>query len=613
MGGSNPPRATIIKINGLKMDNKSKFLEVTEKIAYRLVNSAIYSNNKCSWIVNVPDRKTSGVKKSIEEKAGGTVYQGTAGIALFLLELYKITNEKIYGKTAEGAMNFALEEADKMPNNSFGFYSGRVGIGYTLYKASQVFQQKELLQKGEEIIKSLIGNEKNDYGLDVISGAASAVPALLKMAEISGGDIELKMAIALGENLIKKANMEPTGWSWGGGNSNYRNLCGFAHGASGFGHAFLELYNFTADEKYLYAAEQAFLYERQFFNKEKLNWPDFRYSELSEYIYEERIEQLKEVLKKGGLTPYENKYMYAWCHGSPGIALSRLRAYEVTGMEAYKEEAELAVEGTKLSLTNQANYSLCHGIGGNCEALIYAGRLLNDKDAFELAEEYASNGINKYENQNEAWPCGTMGGVQDPSLMLGEAGIGYFLLRLYSSEIDSVLLLQPSLKGKTESGKDNLKELREKYTDVYFSKTKKYFKSIGGESVVKDLPDINELIGKKESDVELFYKNIQKYVDSLLDEEKNKFEDFFKLEKEKYLQTLEIKDFSEEFRQSLIKKEAEEINWLNSTLSLSKTSKLIEQKYNWSKWLENTINRKLEEPEEVNNTIYCLNRTTNSI
>ncbi len=578
---------------------KEIFLETAQRIGDRLVDSAIWSDGSCTWNVMAPDRENPELKKAKRELARGSVYQGTAGIALFLNELSKYSDNKAeILKTAEGAVKYAIEEGEKLPNNSFGFHSGRIGIAYASVLFALASGKDEYLKSAEELLLPLKGNEDKDYGWDVIGGAAGAIPALLVINEHLENDLTFTIAVSLGENLIKKANMEPTGWSWGGGNTNIRNLCGLAHGASGVGHAFIELYNYTGLSKYLYAAEQAFLYERQFFNEESNNWPDFRYSELSEYIYEERIEELKEELKKGNLPPYKDKYMYAWCHGSPGIALSRLRAYEITGLDVYKKEAELAVEGTKRSLANGTNYSLCHGIGGNCEALIYAGEILEDQNALRMTEEFAEKGIEEYEAQNKPWACGTMGGISDPSLMLGEAGIGYFLLRLYSKDVDSVLVVQPSKKERIVSSKGGLIELRESYTNTYFSRTKEYLELTGGELLFKGLPDTNEMICKKESDVELLYKNIQRYIDSLSEDDKNKIEDFFQLEKEKYLQTLHIEDFTEEFRNSLVKKEVEQIDWSNSVLQLSKTSKLIEQKCNLTDWLENAGNGKPKGPCE---------------
>ena len=154
--------------------------------------------------------------------------------------------------------------------------------------------------------------------LHVIGGAGGAIPALLKIYEITKDRNPMDIAINLGESLIAKANMEPHGWSWGAlKSSSVRGLCGYAHGASGIGHAFLELYNLTSSDYYLYAAEQAFLYERQFYNEEKYNWPDFRFSELSEFTLYNRINELREALKNNELPPISNSLYVCMVSWSP--------------------------------------------------------------------------------------------------------------------------------------------------------------------------------------------------------------------------------------------------------------------------------------------------------
>lgn len=588
---------------------KEIFLETAQRIGERLVESAIWSDGGCTWMINIPDRKNRGSKKSVKEPADVGIYQGVSGIALFLLELYKITGGANLRRTIEAALRYVKLKSKELPNNNFAFHGGRVGVGYTFYGAYEIFQNEEYLKIGLELFDRLKGNESKDSGLDVIAGAAGAIPVLLKMREISENEFETNIAIALGENLIKRARFEPIGWSWDGSNAHVKNLCGYAHGAAGMGHAFIELYNFTGKEKYLYAAEQAFLYERQFFNEEELNCPDFRYSDLSNFIYEQRMDELTKILKNDELPSYELKYMSAWCHGSPGIALSRIRAWEITQHAAYKREAELAVEGVKRSLANGTNYSLCHGIGGNCEALIYAEEVLNDKNALLMAEEFAVKGIKEYEEQNKPWACGTMGGVSDPSLMLGEAGIGYFLLRLFSNDVDSVLVVHPSKNEMINTTQNDLEKVREEYTDHYFKATKKYIKTFQGQPEVFEYRKLDEMIGEKQSDVVILYNNIENFIKSLPTEEKEKLEDFFQLEKERYLQTLELTDYTEEYRHDLVKPEAEQIDWPNSVLCLSNTSKTIEQKYDWANWLDKLNEKNLEElnKEEQHYLLYKQN------
>ena len=77
--------------------------------------------------------------------------------------------------------------------------------------------------------------------------------------------------------------------------------------------------------------------------------------------------------------------MTFWCHGTPGIALARLRAYEMTGDERYEADAIAALKTTQGSIESAldswaGNFSLCHGLAGNAEVLIYSAEIRKYSD-----------------------------------------------------------------------------------------------------------------------------------------------------------------------------------------------------------------------------------------
>jgi lantibiotic modifying enzyme len=153
--------------------------------------------------------------------------------------------------------------------------------------------------------------------------------------------------------------------------------------------------------------EQAFLYERQFFSPEAGDWPDFRHKELGEYVYERRYLELRRRLRDDpsalAFTPH---YMTAWCHGAAGIAPTRVRAWRVLGADVYRDEAVAALATVRLSLgdgpARAGNYSLCHGIGGNADALLAAdGCGLADDRA--LVTRAALDGVERYELAGAPW------------------------------------------------------------------------------------------------------------------------------------------------------------------------------------------------------------------
>jgi lantibiotic modifying enzyme len=271
---------------------------------------------------------------------------------------------------------------------------------------------------------------------DVLAGTAGAVVGLLRLHEDFVADDELlKLALSLGHHLIDTAIKTETGWSWGdlhkAESGAFGNLNGYSHGAAGIGTSLFELYASTGESRFREAGESALAYERHWFNPANGNWPDLRDPELS-----------------GGSRADGPSYMNAWCHGAPGIALARLRSFEILDSEICRAEAETAISTTLNNLhgnseMSQTNYSLCHGLGGNCEPLIYGARVLRRPDLLARAEEVALLGIESYETQKVPWPCGGPGAQTSAGLMLGLAGISYYYLRLAVPETPSVLILRP--------------------------------------------------------------------------------------------------------------------------------------------------------------------------
>jgi len=269
-------------------------------------------------------------------------------------------------------------------------------------------------------------------------GVAGAIPALISLQSRERADDLTAIASRLGEHLLANAQKSAAGWSWKTleGQTD-RDATGFSHGAAGIAWALLELFAATGKTRFRDAAERGFAYERQWLNKENENWPDFR-------------------LVASASPPETGRLSYAaaWCHGAPGIGLSRLRAYELIGGDTMRQEAEAAIRTTTRVLNSpdggarQGDFCLCHGRGGNADLLIYAAQVLGDQAARACAATVGRQGIEFFHRKNLPWPCGVPDGGETPGLMLGLSGIGYFYLRLHDPvNVPSVLIVRPRGDG----------------------------------------------------------------------------------------------------------------------------------------------------------------------
>jgi lantibiotic modifying enzyme len=198
----------------------------------------------------------------------------------------------------------------------------------------------------------------------------------------------------------------------------------------------LELFQATGASKYRAAAIEAFEYERSWFDAGAGNWPDFR-----------RVSAGSKRSRRH-LT-----FATQWCHGAPGIAISRLRAYELLGDQVCKAEATIALDTTRGALeqalrSGLGDLSLCHGLAGNAEVLCYGARVLGPEpaQADALTAAVAQAGMERCATQPETTSSDDTGG-EPPGLMLGLAGNGYFYLRLIDPAMPSILIPQYQGKG----------------------------------------------------------------------------------------------------------------------------------------------------------------------
>jgi hypothetical protein len=407
-------------------------LGTADSIGQRLSQEAVWHGDRCNWLGAEPvEESRMGAQPGLTYRAlGPELYSGTSGLALFLAELHAATGDAAARRTALGAIRQSLAGVDAVsPTNRLGLHTGWIGIAFAAARGGIVLGEEELLRHAIQLVQRSAGESRDEHEFDLMSGHAGAIAALVVLCDVLNEAPLLDFAAQLGDELLKAADETDAGYSWKSlGFPKQRNLTGFSHGTAGVGYALLELFRATDDSRYLRAAEQAFRYERYWFDAAAGNWPDFR-----------------EEPARGRRGKRPLSFATFWCHGAPGIALSRLRAYEVVRDETYKDEATTALRTTREMVERTLrsgirNFSLCHGLAGNAEVLLCGYQVLGQDRASlsEVAHDVAYDGIQRYATHGHSWPCGT--GGETPSLMLGLAGIGYFYLRLHDPSIPSILI-----------------------------------------------------------------------------------------------------------------------------------------------------------------------------
>ena len=290
--------------------SSTPYLDTAGRIAGRICRDAIWSGSRCNWL-GWSMEPIGGAWIPAYRSFSAELYSGTSGIALFLGQLYDYTRDPIQRATLEGAMNQSLDAIGSLdPTYRIGFYSGLTGIAYAMMRVGEILEHDRLVKRGVEEMAGLRDVPLDDRFVDVIGGSAGAIPALLQTAKRYKRDDLTEIAVTHGKHLLKLAVKTNEGWSWDTmGVPEQGNLTGHSHGVAGIVTAFLELYTATGDRRFKEAALNGLDYARDHFSAEHANWPDFRRMDPS--------------------VPQPPSYVMAWCHGAPGIGLSRLRVREL--------------------------------------------------------------------------------------------------------------------------------------------------------------------------------------------------------------------------------------------------------------------------------------------
>lgn len=597
------------------------FLNEARRIGDRLLAKAETDEPGMHWKTMTLDiNGNSSFEKS------ENIYCGVSGIVLFFLELFKLTQDSRYMDAAKEGTKWVINYCNKNPSRYFAFFTGRMGVPYTLLQMYKFTGKKEYLENAlaaarpcQEIL------EDNSTIDDLLGGNSGTLLGLLHLHAVSGEKWLLDAIDSSIRHLVDNANHGPTGLYWDRSPQHINGLCGFSHGAAGVGFVFLELGYYFQNEIFYRIAEQAFLYERYFFNqtKSRKNWPDLRKGIYTDDNY---LEHQKAFLE-GDLDFFTiGGDMNAWCHGAAGIGLSRLRAYQLLKKPIYKNEVQIAVEKTILTDIDSENpyppFILCHGGGGSAELFLSAYQLFKDEKYFRLAKKIAVNAL-AFQKKHNHYLSGykVKDKIEDTSLFMGNAGIGYFLLRMIDPlHVPSILapIISSSLSPGESGSLSRYPSISLSWPDLQGRLLQKDFKRtfwVSREIMPRKLQSfLNENQSSRDdinfSPVKSFTAFIQKVSSGLPPKENAVLSDVFELELEKQQMDEKIKSHSLlNIKEKVLSQQAKKIvetdnrDFTKLTFQLEADVKLTATEWDWhdshpEKWKPNLRQEKKQQDEE---------------
>lgn len=399
--------------------DKDKFKELSVNIGDYIISKSIcgYDNEKFdrTWISTVLIGRDEC--EWCLAPVGNSLYEGNSGIALFLAYLGKVTGEKRFIKAATEALEGVIHEIEVLDTKYpflVGAYNGISGYFYTISKIYTITGNERLLniiKNKIHLLKKLIPRDKN---IDVISGVSGTIGVLLSIYNDINDDELRDIVLDLCKqclNHIKntKVSFSEESIAWGEGGV-YMPATGFAHGNAGIIAYLIKLYDVIHDDEILDIIKRALKFERDLYSDDYKNWFS---------------------------SDTNRRVALAWCHGAPGILLSRLILKEYGYYdEILDNEIKIALETTiKGGFGN--NPSFCHGDLGNLSIVKYAAKILKDKKL----ENRCENTFNSIFNNviKERWNKGVFSGTESMGLMVGLSSFGYALLRESENDIPDIL------------------------------------------------------------------------------------------------------------------------------------------------------------------------------
>lgn len=344
---------------------------------------------------------------------GPDLYQGTAGIALFLAALGRATGESRYMSTARDAARWLAGPVWAAGRAQPGLYCGESGVGWFFIRLAELLKEPAYLSAAELRARRLHGVRFESF--DLFHGAAGYVAFLVRLARATARRSYLDEALRVGEWLIDSARPVPdnrAGWYWPSAIPNLRNLhnealLGLAHGVAGIALALLELGKAAENDSVLRIPQAI---------------GDFLVSDVRPH-------------PDGGSRWRENLHdesmrLQAQCHGAIGISQFLIRLNEIEAREGYAETARQAAITVRRELPRRATPGLCHGVAGDGNFHLDLFRFLGDRDCLLDARGCATH-LQQYRDPDRVGRYQTTSdGISRPDLCVGDAGVGWFFLRM---------------------------------------------------------------------------------------------------------------------------------------------------------------------------------------
>jgi type 2 lantibiotic biosynthesis protein LanM len=342
------------------------------------------------------------------------LYSGALGVAYFFAALARITGTEGHRQYALAALAPVLRVAQREAREVLRF-SGLgvgVGLGSLIYGLASIADLLGTCSDSDACLEasrncvSLITEQvlRGDAKPDLMFGTAGGILALAKLRKVRPSpEIDDKLG-EMAESLLARRQKTESG-KMVVATYEGRVVTGLSHGVAGVALALARAYEAVGDDRFREAAFDHIAFEESLYDPVRGIYPDYRSRE------------------------GKPAYMTNWCHGAPGIGLTRLAIHGITQDDSLVPQIEKNIEMTSRFPLDSLDHLCCGNLGRLDIQLEYAIRMQSSmldsiqRDTAFVVQRYQANGGFRFF-------VDTPSKVFCPGLFSGAAGIGYALLRL---------------------------------------------------------------------------------------------------------------------------------------------------------------------------------------
>ena len=392
------------------------YLEAARDAARWIEASAIKTPHGVTWPADPADPKS----------VSNTLYSGSPGVVLFLMEMHRATGDAAYLERARlGADHLmAAVETEK----EAGLYTGLAGIGYTLIETANLTREAKYRDGAKRVAERIRAMAKpagagiswNDT-TDIIGGSAGIGLFLLYASKELDEPAYRDLATKAGHRLVELARKDAGGEKWAMTPTFKRLMPNFSHGTAGIAYFLATLSAEVGEQVFLDHAIAGAKY-------------------------------LQSVAKTEGnmCLIFHNEpdgkdlYYLSWCHGPPGTARLFYRLHQITKDPEWMEWVHKSARGVMSTGIPEHrtpgfwnNVSQCCGDAGVAMFFFDIGRPTRTAAYTDFARKVTDHllskgtrdekGLRWVQAENRTQPDKV---IAQTGYMQGAAGMGMLLLRV---------------------------------------------------------------------------------------------------------------------------------------------------------------------------------------